>query len=85
MRYRHPEQWISSSTILKVRLPQKVCIKGVLANGRFRRCPSALQPGPEKAFRIFNGGETVHVKVMDDEGKEYVLAYGREYNYERKV
>lgn len=38
----------------------------------------ALEPSNERAFDVFDGGETVYVKIVDDEGTEYVQAYDPE-------
>ena len=35
----------------------------------------ALEPSNERAFNIFDGGETVYVKILDEEGTEYVQGY----------
>lgn len=34
-----------------------------------------LEDSDERAFKVFNGGETVYVKILDDEGVEYVQNY----------
>lgn len=45
-----------------------------------------LEPTNERAFDIFDGGETVYVKIVDEEGTEYVQCYGAgEGNWEIKV
>lgn len=35
----------------------------------------ALEPSNEPAFNVFDGGETVYVKIVDEEGTEYVQSY----------
>jgi hypothetical protein len=35
----------------------------------------ALERSGERAFNIFDGGETVYVKIVDEEGTEYVRDY----------
>jgi hypothetical protein len=35
----------------------------------------ALERSEERAFSVFDGGETVYVKIVDDEGREYVRDY----------
>ncbi|KAF8865410.1 hypothetical protein BDZ45DRAFT_796717 [Acephala macrosclerotiorum] len=35
----------------------------------------ALQPSNQRAFSVFDGGETVYVKIVDEEGTEYVQSY----------
>jgi hypothetical protein len=35
----------------------------------------ALERSEERAFNVFDGGETVYVKIMDSEGTEYVRDY----------
>ncbi|KAE9380088.1 hypothetical protein N431DRAFT_552319 [Stipitochalara longipes BDJ] len=34
-----------------------------------------LERSNERAFNILDGGETVYVKIVDDEGTEYVKSY----------
>jgi hypothetical protein len=35
----------------------------------------ALERSDERAFNIFDGGETVYVKIVNEEGTEYVQGY----------
>jgi hypothetical protein len=35
----------------------------------------ALEPSNERAFNVFDGGETVYVKILDDEGSEDAQGY----------
>jgi hypothetical protein len=45
----------------------------------------ALEPSDQRAFSVLDGGETVYIKVMDEESKEWICAHGALGTWEPKV
>ncbi|KAL2069567.1 hypothetical protein VTL71DRAFT_14246, partial [Oculimacula yallundae] len=44
-----------------------------------------LERSDERAFKTFDSGETVHVKIVDEEGTEYVQSYSEGGDWDVKV